>query len=109
MIEVAGSEIFCNSIMIHTNTERTCWHVMKNFILYLALLQLVLKLKLKPIVHFAYCAWMWVLHEQKGWNRGRWVGLPAGCRDSFVAVNTVWAQNRCLLAENAGSLMSGSD
>ena len=80
MIEVAGSEIFCNSIMIHTNTERTCWHVMENFILYLALLQLVLKLKLKPIVHFAYCAWMWVLHEQKGWNRDRWVGLPAGCR-----------------------------
>ena len=48
------------------------------------------------------------MSRKGGTGAGGW-GYQQGVGDSFLAVNTVWAQNRCLLAENAGSLMSGSD
>jgi len=52
----------------------------REFYPLLSIVAVSFEAQVKPIVHFAYCAWMWVLHaiEQKGWNRGRWVGLPAG-------------------------------
>ena len=103
MMVVAELETFCNSIMLHIHIGRMCWHAVKNLA--------VLKTKSKPYsalwLHHTVLVCGFCMSRKDGTGTGRW-GYRLVIGDSFLAVNAVWTQNRCLPAENAGSLMSGS-